>query len=235
MVLTAQKTVEVPQSPPVVVMFVQSALVVEYVMPILVVTYAHASPVVEYVTPTLTVAYVARVTTRTAATTVFSTATMSCPLLWLWHAKPQLQRPWGFRRCFSLTRLLTCSFVVRRQVLMVLTVLKTVQDPQLQFIDNFVASLSLFVQRQALLVLTMQNSVEKQQLQIFDKVVDMPAVVQRQASVILIVQKARADSTGACLGQGCARDRCRCNNRCRCSRQCRNTSRIRRCSPSTRP
>ena len=82
------------ESPPAVVMFVQSALVVEYVMPTLVVTYAHASLVVEYVTPTLTAAYVAPVTTRKAATTVFPTATMSCPLLWLWHAKPQLQRPW---------------------------------------------------------------------------------------------------------------------------------------------
>ena len=65
--------------------------VVEYVTSTPAVTYAHASPVVEYVTPARTVARAAPVTSRTAATTVFPTATTSCPLQWLWHAKPQLQ------------------------------------------------------------------------------------------------------------------------------------------------
>ena len=60
----------------------------EYVTPASAVTYAHASPVVEYLTPARTVA--CATPARTAATTVFPTAMMSCPLQWLWHAKPTL-------------------------------------------------------------------------------------------------------------------------------------------------
>ena len=54
---------------------VQPAPVVECVTPASAVTYAHASLVVEYVTPAPTVAYASPVTARTAATTVFPTAT----------------------------------------------------------------------------------------------------------------------------------------------------------------
>ena len=69
-------TALVLESPPVVMEQVPLAPVVEYVTPVSAVTYAHASPVVEYVTPARTVACAAPVTTRTAATTVFPTATV---------------------------------------------------------------------------------------------------------------------------------------------------------------
>ena len=84
-------TAPVLEYPLVVMEQVPPAPVVEYVTPASAVTYAHASPVVEYVTPARTVTCAAPVTSRTATTTVFPTATMSCPLQWLWHAKPQLQ------------------------------------------------------------------------------------------------------------------------------------------------
>ena len=48
---------------------------------------------------------------------------------------PTLLKPVEIPQVLFLDKVLTCSFVVRRQVIKVLKVLKTVQVPQLQFID----------------------------------------------------------------------------------------------------
>ena len=56
--------------------------------------------------------------------------------------------------------------------------------------------------------------VETPLLQFTVKVVDIPVVEQRQVSMVQTVQQNLVeDSTVAGLGQGRARDRCRCNNR----------------------
>ena len=64
--------------------------------------------------------------------------------------------------------------------------------------------------QQQVMVVTVQNPVEIPQLQVLVKVVDMPAVVQRQVSMILTLQKARGDSTVA----GLLTCLLLCNDRC---------------------
>ena len=69
-----------------------------------------------------------------------------------------VRSPWGFHRCFSWTRLLTCTIAAQRVAPMVLTVLKTVQVPQLQSIDKFVVISVVVVQRQVPMVLTVAET-----------------------------------------------------------------------------
>ena len=110
-------------------MYVQSALVVEYVMPTPVVTYAHASPVVEHVTPTLTVAYVAPVSTRTVASTVFPTLTASITSVPIENRGPLLQ---------SIDKVVDIPVVAQRQIPVVRAIHKTIVFPQLHYIDKVV-------------------------------------------------------------------------------------------------
>ena len=84
-----------------------------------------------------------------------------------------------------LTMLFICPLLFHRQVLMVSTVQKTVEDPvkiqQVQNLDK-VVDLAIVEQRQVPMVLTVQRPVEipqVRQLQFIDKFVNIPVVSQR--------------------------------------------------------
>ena len=59
------------------------------------------------------------------------------------------------------------------------TVQKTVEIPQVQFLDK-VVDIPVVVQRQVPMVQKVQKTLEVPQLQIIDKVVDIPVVAQRE-------------------------------------------------------
>ena len=87
---------------------------------------------------------------------------------------------------------------------MVLTAQKTVEVPQLQFINKVVDS-PVVAQRQiSWSRLCSRTPWKIPQLQVLDKVVDLPVLAQRQIPMVQNVQQNRVeDSTGAGRGQGC--------------------------------
>merc|ERR1719284_1005822 len=71
---------------------------------------------------------------------------------------------------------------------MVQTVQKTVEVPQLQFIDK-VVDIPVVAQRQIPMVQTVQKTIEIPQLQYVDKVVDVPVVQVVQVPQVQVVEK----------------------------------------------